>query len=137
MDSAYALRRARGARSCRAVVAQGELASPLPRNPVFPREKRLSRSSLPLALRQGKRLSSLHFSVTIPSSGSGYAVIVPKKVAKLSVTRHKVKRHVLEALKTIPLPPSAVVFPGVSVAKMRYDEIVHELATLFAKIKHS
>jgi ribonuclease P protein component len=116
---------------------QAELASQPLRNHVFPRKDRFPRDAFPLALRQGKRFSSPHFSVIIPAQGAGYAVVVPKKVASLSVARHKVKRHVLEALRTLPLPTSAIVFPGAKVASMRYDEIVHELSNLFSKINHA
>jgi RNase P protein component len=135
-DSSLALKQPLGARLCRVVVAQGGRASRLPRNLVFPRAQRFPRSGFSTALRLAKKVSSTHFSVIVPHTGLGYAVVVPKKVARLSITRHKVKRHTLEAMKTLRLPPAAIIFPHASVAKMRYDEVVRDLATLFSKLNH-
>lgn len=65
----------------------------------------------------------------------GYAVIVPKKVARLSVTRHRIKRRVLEALRTLSLPlPTLILFPKPSVAHMTHREVCGELTGLFSKI---
>jgi ribonuclease P protein component len=55
---------------------------------------------------------------------------VSKKVARLSVARHRIKRRVLEALRSLERPEAVIVFPQASVAQMAYDEIVRELKTL-------
>jgi ribonuclease P protein component len=65
----------------------------------------------------------------------GYAVIVPNKIARLSVTRHKIKRRVMEAIKTLSLPRAMVIFPKSSAIKMEYKDMRDELARLFSKIK--
>ena len=96
---------------------------------MFKRSFRLSRDAFLKAQKTGRRLSSSNFSV-IQSDVFGYAVVISKKVARLSVTRHKMKRRVLEALRTISLPAGLIVFPRAEVANMKYDEIRSELATL-------
>ncbi|MFA6519341.1 MAG: ribonuclease P protein component [Candidatus Paceibacterota bacterium] len=102
---------------------------------MFPRRKRLSRDTFPSALKNGRRISSEHLSVVIPAEGRGYAVIVPKKIARLSVTRHKIKRRVLAALRTLDLPQALIVFPKASVNSVSYQDIQSELAALLSK-KH-
>jgi ribonuclease P protein component len=70
------------------------------------------------------------------SEARGYAVVVSKKVAKLSVTRHKIKRRVLEAFRALPPPSVALIlFPKSAVAEMTYIEVREELATLLSKIR--
>lgn len=61
---------------------------------------------------------------------NGYAVIIPKKVARLSVTRHRIKRRVLAALRSLPLPSAAIIFPKAAVKDMGYDDIQSELKKL-------
>ena len=63
----------------------------------------------------------------------GYAVVVPKKVARLSVTRHRIKRRVLAALRTLSLPPALIVFPRASASSVSYKNIQAELASLLPK----
>lgn len=48
-----------------------------------------------------KRLASSHFSLSIRESGSqgGCAAVISKKVAKLSVTRHLLKRRILAVMR--------------------------------------
>ncbi len=74
--------------------------------------------------------------LAFPSSGRGHAVVVSKKVAKLSVTRHKVKRRVLAALRTLTLPASVVVYPRASAVMLDYQSTKAELATLLSKSKN-
>ncbi|TAK57686.1 MAG: ribonuclease P protein component [Bacteroidetes bacterium] len=100
---------------------------------MFPRRKRIAREAFPTALKSGRRFSSPHFSIVISNEASGYAVIVPKKVARLAVTRHRIKRRVLAALRSLPLPPSLIVFPKTSVNSVSYQEVQRELATLLSK----
>ena len=113
---------------------------------MFPRKKRFPRTLFPSALKTGRRFSSQHLTIIIPEAAvlpvgtQGYAVIVPKKIAHLSVERHKIKRRVLEALRTLPLvgqplPPALIIFPKSSVSSVSYKDTQIELASLLSKIK--
>ena len=97
---------------------------------MFPRRKRFPRAKFPVAIRTGRRLSSEHFSIVIPKTDEGYAVVVPKKMARLSVKRHQIKRRVLAALRTIPLPKALIIFPYSSVSSVSYQDIKKELTNL-------
>ncbi|MEK7126437.1 MAG: ribonuclease P protein component [Patescibacteria group bacterium] len=101
---------------------------------MFPRRKRLSRPEFPSATKSGRRISSEHFTAVVPKDAEGYAVVVSKKTARLSVTRHKIKRRVLEALRRLPspLPSSVVLYPRASVLDMGYDALQQELIRLLS-----
>jgi ribonuclease P protein component len=99
---------------------------------VFPRRARLPKSAFTAPLR--KRSSSPHFSVAVPDRARGYAVVVSKKTARLSVTRHRLKRRVLGILRTLPLPPALIVYPRASVERLPAPELRAELAALLSKI---
>lgn len=100
---------------------------------MFPRRKRLPRSAFPKALALGKRASSAHFLIFLPREAKGYAVVVPKKVARLSVARHALKRRVLAALRSLPtLPDGLIVFPKASAGSVSYQEVRQELAELLS-----
>jgi ribonuclease P protein component len=101
---------------------------------VFPRRKRLSREVFPSILKRGRRLVSPNFTVVFSEEAAGYAVVVPKKTARLSVARHRIKRRVLAALRALPLPSALIVFPKLSVGSVSYKDIQEELAVLLAKI---
>jgi ribonuclease P protein component len=112
-------------------------------NFVFPRKKRLLRSLFPAALATGRRISSTHFTAVIPKNTEalpagrqGYAVVVSKKVAKLSVTRHMIKRKIVSALRTLKLPPALIVFSRSSLDGVHYKDIEKELAGLLSNIKN-
>jgi len=60
----------------------------------------------------------------------GYAVVIPKKVIRLSSERHKIKRRVIEVLKTMKLPPSLIVFPSSSIIDINYKDMKTELYNL-------
>lgn len=128
------LRQARAARLCRNGAESAENAS-RHRTAVFPRQKRLKREDFDGVLKSGRRASSPNFSAILSGDTDGYAVVVPKKTARLSVTRHRIKRQVLEALRALPLPPALVVFPKASVAEMKYQDIKTEIAQLLSKIR--
>ena len=67
---------------------------------MLPRSLRLSRDEFP-DTRGLKRASSPHFSVSYgESSKGGVAVIISKKVARLAVSRHLLKRRVLAVLRS-------------------------------------
>lgn len=72
--------------------------------------------------------------LVVPKQAEGYAVVIPKKVVRLSVRRHLLKRRVLEALREIrtQLPPALIVFPRHSADSVNYTDIVKELTTLIS-----
>lgn len=138
-------RRLPGAKLCRNGVELAERASRY-NFFVFPNKKRFPRALFPSALKTGRRFSSPHLSIIVPKTGipplsaQGYAVVIPKKIAHLSVERHKIKRRILEALRTLPLtgqslPPALIVFPKSSVSSVSYKDIQIELASLLSKIQ--
>lgn len=103
---------------------------------MFSRRERLPKALFPSALKTGRRISSPQFSVIVPEAVHGYAVVVSKKVARLSVTRHRIKRQVLAALKAAPvLPPALILFPQASVARMTYKDIKVEILHILSKIQ--
>jgi len=87
------------------------------------------------ALAGGGRLSSAHFTAVLPREARGYAVVVSKKVARLSVTRHRIKRRALEALRVLALPQSIILFPKSSARDLNYQQTKTELAELLSKIR--
>ncbi len=103
-----------------------------PKFTVFKRRNRLSRVAFEAVLQSGRRFSSIHFSFVSSETVPGYAVVVPKKVARLSVTRHRIKRRVMEAIRTLPLSKGLIIFPRAEVKDMRYDEIQLELTKLLS-----
>ena len=58
--------------------------------------------------------------LVVPEEMRGYAVIIPKKVVRLSSGRHRLKRQIFEALKTLRLPPALIVFPRASASGVHY-----------------
>ncbi|MBI5405626.1 ribonuclease P protein component [Candidatus Kaiserbacteria bacterium] len=101
---------------------------------MLPRRERLPRGEFPALLTSGRRLSSAHFTAVFSGENRGYAVVVPKKVAHLSVTRHRIKRRILAALRTLPLPPSLIIFPQPSAGSVSYEDTRAEMAELLANI---
>lgn len=88
-------------------------------------------------IKGGQRLSSEHLTIVFSQEAKGYAVVVSKKVARLSVTRHRIKRRIRAALKTMSLPPALVVFPKMSARSVRYQDIKAEIEKLLSKnIQH-
>ncbi|MHB8710300.1 MAG: ribonuclease P protein component [Minisyncoccota bacterium] len=102
---------------------------------MFPRRERLPRALFPSALKAGRRFSSANFTAILPYDATGYAVVVSKKVARLSVTRHRIKRRVLEALRTLSIPKSLILFPKTSALQLDRQHIQGELADLLSKIR--
>jgi ribonuclease P protein component len=101
---------------------------------VFSRKERLPRAQFGLALKTNRRLSSPHFLVLYPLGVKGYAIVIPKKVVKLSSLRHLLKRQISEAMRTTPLPPALLVFPRSSLRGVHYKDIQKELHDLISKI---
>ena len=115
---------------------------------MFSRKERFPRALFPSAIKTGRRFSSPHLSILVPDKKilppgmNGYAVIVPKKIARLSVRRHQIKRRVLSALRNLlsagqTLPPSLIVFPHSSASSVNYHDIKIELADLLSTINYS
>jgi ribonuclease P protein component len=103
---------------------------------VFSQRERLPRAQFGIALKTNRRLSSPHFLVLVPEKVQGYAVVIPKKVIRLSSARHRLKRQIFEALRSFPLPPALVVFPRSSVSSVNYQDIKEELGRLLSSIKN-
>ena len=101
---------------------------------MFSRPERLPRADFPTALRAKKRLSSANFLIIVPEGVRGYAVVIPKKVVRLSAARHRLKRQILEVLRALPLPASLVVFPRSGASSVNYEDMQAELKTLLSKI---
>lgn len=99
---------------------------------MFPRRERLKKEDFPSALKSGRRVSSAHFTAILPKDMKGYAVVVSKKTARLSVTRHRIKRRVLGALQRLALPPSVILYPRASTLDMGYDALQQELIKLLS-----
>lgn len=83
------------------------------------------------------RLASTHFSLSIweaPQKG-GVAAVISKKVARLSVSRHLLKRRILAALLPYASPDRAiVVYARAKAASLPYQELRKELAELLARV---
>ena len=73
--------------------------------------------------------------LVLPEKARGYAVIIPKKVVRLSAARHRLKRQVLEAMRTFPLPQAIIVFPRASASGVHYEDLRAELGSLLSKIR--
>ena len=101
---------------------------------MFPRRERLPRASFSPALKAGQRFSSTHFTAILPRGAEGYTVVIPKKIARLSVTRHRAKRRMLAALRTLELPNALILFPKSSALRLDYAHMKAELISLLSKI---
>lgn len=101
---------------------------------MFSRKERASKATFEALKSKGRRISSVHFSIAVPSEGYGYAVVVSKKTARLAITRRRLKRRVIAALRALTLPPTLIVFPKLSVLDLEFEAIKAELVTLIAHI---
>lgn len=99
---------------------------------MFPRRERFPRKAFPAALKDGQRLSSKHFSVVFPKEGKGYAVVIPKKITRLSSVRHRIKRQVRAVLRTFSLPSALIIFPKTSAGSVSYKDMQTELKNLLS-----
>ena len=61
-----------------------------------------------------------------------YAVVVSKKTAPLSVTRHRIKRRVLGALGKIGPNYAVILYPRATVLEIEYDDLHKELIKLLS-----
>ena len=102
---------------------------------MLPRKLRLSRAHF-APHGPEKRLVSPHFSVSIRSSElqGGCAVVISKKVAKLSVSRHKLKRRMLSIVAPwCDAGRSLVVYARPGSALMDYPSLAQELGALLVR----
>jgi|GEM_PF-4408899 ribonuclease P protein component len=72
--------------------------------------------------------------VVVPQGVSGYAVVIPKKVLRLSAARHRLKRQIMEVMREHALPPAMIVFPRAVSGSVHYEDIQTELGKLIASI---
>ena len=70
----------------------------------------------------------------VPEVAEGYAVVIPKKVVRLSVTRHRLKRQILEILRTLSLPKALIIFPRAAIGGVSYEDMKTELIALISKL---
>lgn len=102
---------------------------------MLPKRLRLSRRQFP-DTRGLKRASSLHFSVSYGESPEGgVAVIISKKVARLAVSRHLLKRRVLSILRPYAIENRVlVVHARADAANIPFSELKDELISLIRSI---
>lgn len=102
---------------------------------MFPRRERLSRAAFSTPNTSIQRISSTHFTAVALKEEKGWAVVVSKKVARLSVTRHRVKRRILAALRALEPQSSVIIYPRASAITLDFATTKTELASLLSKIK--
>lgn len=103
---------------------------------MLPRSKRLSREGFDL-LTRARRVTSEHFSIsyTEPNKIGGFGIVVSKKIAPLSVTRHLLKRQIRSILATYNHKGRAVVvFARKGAPGLSFDESKDELSRLLQSI---
>lgn len=103
---------------------------------MLPRKLRLPRSGFSDAQKHA-RVSSTHLSVTYKKNASpeGFAVVVSKKVAPLSVKRHLLKRRILSVVRAWSEKEFAcIVYARAGADKLSYTALKTELADLKKRI---
>ena len=102
---------------------------------MLPRSLRLSRREFP-DTRGLKRASSDHFSISYGESPKGgAAVVISKKVARLAVSRHLLKRRIMSVIRPYMHEKLALVVhtrPGA--ASIPFPELKDELNSLLRSI---
>ena len=102
---------------------------------MIPRSMRLSRAHF-APLGPETRAASPHFSLSVreaPQNG-GCATVISKKVAKLSVSRHLLKRRMLSVMKPYCTKDRAViVYARPGAAALPYPALAAELSELLAR----
>jgi len=103
---------------------------------MLPKRRRLSREGFDTA-RSLKRAASRHFSVSYgrQEGAGGAAVVVSKKVAKLAVSRHLLKRRVLAILDPYAREDETlIVFVRPGAAELPSPALRDELISLLSDI---
>ena len=98
--------------------------------------QRLNSQEVEGAVKKGRRVSTGLFSLHIlPSSNKGkVAVIIPKKLAKTSVLRHKHKRRIMAALAKYKLPSVYIIFTlRQDIEKLDFKELCAHIEAILAK----
>jgi ribonuclease P protein component len=106
---------------------------------MFPRRNRLSRPEFALVSsdRSAKRLTSLHFSIVISRAEGvqGCSVVVAKKVAKSSVSRHLLKRRIRESVRLWSSGNYGfIVFARAGSASLSFADLSSELQQLLSQV---
>lgn len=99
---------------------------------MLPRRRRLSREGFD-SLSKARRFSSTHFSIAVSENGphKGFGVVVSKKVARLAVSRHLMKRRIYSILSTFNAEKWAVVvYVRAGAEKIPFSSIESELRQL-------
>ena len=108
---------------------------------MFPRRQRLSRAAFPTAAKaQGGtkgRVNTPHFAFSASGEAEGYAIVVAKAVARLAVTRHRLKRQVAAVLRGLPparMPRALIIYARTGAPALSYAEIKAEIEAGIGKI---
>ncbi len=107
---------------------------------MFPRSLRLSRTGFEHS-RKLPRTTVPHFSISyghLPNA-AGIGIIVPKKIAKSSVERHRLKRRVREIVReNIPHThlsgATLIITARIGASTLSYNELKDELSKAFEAI---
>ncbi len=101
---------------------------------------RLNSQEVASAMKSGRRASTGLFSLSYIQNNKGkIAVIIPKKVAKTSVLRHKHKRRIMAAVLKYanihPLPAAHVVLTlRQDIANLDFKDLCAHIDSILAKI---
>ncbi len=99
---------------------------------MLPRRSRLSREGFD-SLMRSRRYSSPHFSLSIQENGqyAGLGVVISKKVAKLAVSRHLLKRRISSVLAPFHTDSRALaLFAKPGSKELPFSELKSELLGL-------
>lgn len=105
---------------------------------MIPHEMRLSRAHF-APLGPETRAASTHFSISLRNADGtgGCATVISKKVAKLSVSRHLLKRRMLSVMKDYCTKNMAlIVYARPGAAALPYPELKTELSELLSRAIH-
>jgi ribonuclease P protein component len=102
---------------------------------MLPRPKRLTRADFGLVA-AGKRAVSAHFSVTATRTSEGKAAaVVSKKIARLSVERHALKRKMLAiATPHVVAGHSFIIYARKGSTLLTYASLKKELEQLLSSL---
>ena len=103
---------------------------------MLPRRLRLTRRAFALP-GHARRAASTHFSVSASPalSEGGCAVVVSKKVARLSVARHLLKRRILSVMRPWCAGPySVIVYARAGSSNLSFHTLKTELSEILARI---
>jgi ribonuclease P protein component len=105
---------------------------------MLPKSQRLSSGEVENVMKKGRRISSslflLSFIKDVSKTVLKCAVIIPKKVAKTSVLRHRHKRRIMSILHTLELPQGHIIISlRADISKIIPTELKAELKNLLAK----